>query len=318
MRHVRFPVLSLVAMAFVVAAFASSSEAVTVTCDDDGLTYVTECPPSGGGGTRCINGSGSLNGCCNKGTCTSGGVCNTGQDQDFDCNDENDCTDDFCTQLNYQGHCNNLEPNPAPSPARSCNTDNNVCTKEVCSGTTCTSTGVTDTCAAEQASNPTSQPVCRPWTCDPVDGCDKRPVPNSPPVLCDDGQDCTTGDHCVNGTCAKGNGGSNVNGYPCRDDDTNLADGDQRTWCRKGQCDGGDDCPNSSVTDVPNGGSCDPNNCTNATCVGAGASGTCIINSCNAGQSVPCAPCGTTLTCVNHQVGQNANVVNGCGCLSLF
>jgi hypothetical protein len=149
-------------------------------------------------------------------------------------------------------------------------------------------------------------------------GCAKTAVDNEDSVVCDDGRDCTSGDVCINGVCGKGPSGSFVrNGYPCRDDDTSLQNADTRTWCKAGTCDGEhESC--KDVHDVANGGACDPNPCTNSTCNGSGASGTCVINSCNTNQSVFCEPCGTTFNCVNYGAGQNANIANPCGCLSLF
>lgn len=322
MTRTRF-ILSIGAVAIVALSWAARSDAVgVVTCTDNGLTYSTSCPADPTTNNRCIVPAGTLSGCCNKGTC-SGAVCDLtnpgGSAQDAGClNDGNQCTNDACTRLsNNQASCTHQ---PAPS-TQDCNLDSNVCTIDKCNGSSsdpqCVSTGNVNTCAAEQAQDPAEQPICRPWKCDATNGCAKTGVDNDPPVPCDDGKDCTSGDICINAVCAKGPSGTIVHdGYPCRDDDTTLAN-DSRTWCKAGTCNGMDEgCKN--VNNVANGAPCDPNPCTNSTCNGSGANGTCVINSCNTGQSVFCEPCGATFDCINYGAGQNANIANPCGCLSLF
>jgi hypothetical protein len=295
---------------------ASIAEAVTITtCSDTGLTYSESCPADPSTGNRCIVPVGSLNGCCNKGTCNNN-VCVTGADQDAPClNDGNDCTDGVCHQNgSHQSVCSfTNSPN-----TKECNNDSNVCTIDKCDGSgTCASTGVTNTCAAEQANN--EEPICSPFTCHPSTGCDNNDVPNSPVLACDDGKDCTTGDHCVDGVCGKGRAPGTVlsNGYPCRADDTNLSNGDQRTWCRAGVCNDTDEACDQ-VEALDDGDPCDPNPCTNSFCDGDGANGVCVIASCNTGQTHTCQPCFETFECLNHGVGQSANIENPCGCLSLF
>lgn len=284
-----------------------------ITCDDTGLEYGLSCPTTAPGG-RCINPIGSLNGCCNKGVC-SGSVCVTGADQDAECfNDGNDCLNHSCTQDgNHQAVCTNSN---APN-TQACDRDANVCTLDKCDGAgSCAATGNVNTCAAEQAANPAEQPICKPWKCDPTTGCAKTAVANDPVVACDDGKDCTTGDHCINGTCAKGSSGTVLqNGEPCRDDDTSLGNGDSRTWCKVGAClDDDEAC--DQINTLAAGASCDPNPCTNATCATRG--GACVISSCNTGTSVFCEPCGQTISCVDSGAGQSANIFNACGCLSTY
>lgn len=310
--------LTLAAGILVGATVATVGHAAIITCaapNDDGLTYSTSCPSSATGG-RCINPLGTLNGCCNKGTC-SGATCVTGPTQDAPCLDDgNQCTNGSCVQVGgHQSQCSHAN---APS-TQDCNLDGNVCTLDKCNGAgTCASTGNVNTCAAEQANNPAEQPICKPWTCHPSTGCAKTAVPNDPVVACDDGKDCTTGDHCINGTCAKGSSGTIApDGYPCRDDDTSLGNGDNRTWCQAGTCDGETEGCND-IQNLADGAPCDPNPCTNAFCQGSGANGTCVISSCNVGQTVDCEPCGTTFECIDHGAGQNANIKNPCGCLSLY
>lgn len=294
-------------------ATTNLGHAAVITCTDTNLTYGDSCPSSGTSG-RCINPLGSSNGCCNKGTCNND-VCVTGPDQDAPClNDGNDCTDDSCSQdANHQSQCTH----PNSPTTKDCNRDGDVCTLDKCDGAgSCAATGNVNTCAAEQASNPADQPICKPWKCDPTNGCAQTAVPNSPVVPCDDGKDCTTGDHCIDGTCGKGSSGTVLqHGEPCRDDDTHLGNPDDRTWCRHGTCDDDDEACDHIVTEDA-GAACHPNPCTNGTCNTRG--GTCTITSCNTGASVDCEPCGTTLTCVNYGVGQNGNLNNACGCQSTF
>ncbi len=317
MRHVRFSVLfaGVVAIGALSAASLGNAEVIT-TCVDDGQTYSDTCPNTTTNG-RCINtGTGTQAGCCNKGTC-SGSVCNLGGGIDAAClNDGNQCTDDGCVQ-NVSTHQAICSHQPSASGA-SCNNDNNVCTIEQCNGaSSCVTTGTTNTCAAEQASNPAPQPICAPWSCDPTLGCDKRAVPNSPVTNCNDGKDCTSGDICVNGVCGKGSSGTNLpEGTPCRDDDTGLGNGDNRTWCQAGHCNGGETCV--GVSNIPDGQPCGPNPCTNATCVGSGANGACTISSCKVGQTFFCGPCGIDITCVDFLQGNSANQANPCGCRTFF
>lgn len=297
-----------------VGLLVPESHAEIITCNDTGLTYATSCPSTGTSG-RCINPNDNENGCCNKGTC-SGSVCVTGPLADAEClNDGNDCIKQTCAQ-NLTTHQATCTPSNEDT-SHDCDLDSNVCTLDKCDGAgACAATSNVNTCATEQASNPAEQPICKPWVCDPVSGCAKTAVPNDPVVACDDGKDCTTGDHCISGTCGKGSSGTVLHsGEPCRDDDTSLGNGDSRTWCKPGTCDDTDEaCDHTGSINA--GQPCDPNNCTNATCATNG--GACIINSCNTGVSVTCEACGATLTCVNYGAGQSANFPNACGCLSLF
>lgn len=288
--------------------FASSAHAVT--CSDTGsVNYLTTCT-SGTNGQACIVPTGILNGCCNKGTCNASGSCITGGPQDAAClNDNNPCTQDVCNQgAGYQPSCTH---NAAPLVGTSCNVDNNVCTIDQCNSSGTCANVSTDTCAAQQASNPAGQ--CEVWQCNTSTGCHKDPKATG--TVCDDGRDCTTGDACdANGNCSRGASGSFAPaGTPCRDDDTSGVD--HRTWCKAGTCDGESQAC-KDVEEIEDGQPCDPNPCTNATCDGDG--GDCIIDTCNVGSSVYCAPCGVTLNCTNDFAGGNANSYGACGCISTF
>lgn len=312
----RFPQRTILTAGLMLAGsmLAPAAYAEIFHCNDTDLDYSTICPSTATGG-RCINPLDNENGCCNKGTCTSGGICVTGADPDALClNDGNDCVNQTCHQdANHQAVC---VPSNAPS-TQDCNLDSDVCTLDKCDGNgSCAATGNINTCAAEQQQNPAEQPICKPWKCNSQTGCAKTGVLNDPIVACDDGKDCTTGDHCINAVCGKGSSGTVLqHDEPCRADDTSLGNGDSRTWCRAGVChNDGEDCDLTNTLDA--GAACDPNPCTNATCATRG--GNCVINSCNTGQTVSCEPCGQTLNCVNYGAGQSANLVNACGCLSLF
>jgi hypothetical protein len=313
MKAFRF-VISAGTMLGAALLFATLGHATVITCNapDDGLTYSDVCPSPGTSG-RCVDLGSVLNGCCNKGTC-SGSTCNTGPTQDAYClEDGNTCTDDTCSKNGtHQAVCAH-DPKDA---GEECDLDGNVCTLDTCNGSSTCVAGPLDTCAEEQSNNPAEQPICKPWKCDPSEGCKKTAVPNDPVLACNDGKDCTTGDHCVNGSCVN-SGTIAPDGYPCRDDDTSLGNGDNRTWCQAGTCDGETEGCND-IQNLADGAPCDPNPCTNAFCDGEGADGDCIIASCNTGQTVDCQPCAATFECLNYQAGQNANVVNPCGCRSLF
>ncbi|HTO52498.1 MAG TPA: hypothetical protein VMR50_03845, partial [Myxococcota bacterium] len=123
------------------------------------------------------------------------------------CNDSNACTQDSC---NPASGC---VFNPTPLNGTSCN-DGNLCTQ-------------TDTCNAGTCvgSNPivcNDSNGCTQDSCNPASGlCVFNPTPLNG-TACNDGQLCTIGDACSNGTCT---------GSPAPDGDSD------------GQCNAADNCP---------------------------------------------------------------------------
>ncbi len=100
---------------------------------------------------------------------------------DAECDDGNQCTDDVCTNNTcqffvHEGACD----------------DDNLCTNgDTCVNTTCTP-GPPLLCDDGN--------LCTDDTCDPVEGC----ILTFNLAPCDDGNECTAGDHCEEGVCASG------------------------------------------------------------------------------------------------------------------
>jgi len=130
--------------------------------------------------------------------------------------DQNPCTDDACDPLSGCTYT----PNTAPCD------DGDACTEnDVCAGGECTGPDVVD-CDDD---NPCTLDACKPAA-----GCEHAPLSGT---TCDDGEDCTVGDSCVQGACAPGEDvcapcDALLDGDPCNDGDaTTLAD-----MCVEGAC----------------------------------------------------------------------------------
>jgi len=148
-----------------------------------------------------------------SGPCDDGDVC-TRSDLCFDgactgtpivCNDGNDCTSDSCDPF---AGCRHVVANGAP-----CETGN-LCTVDTCREGVC-APGLAVSCGSPN--------VCLAPSCDPAVGCITTRLSGG---RCDDGDLCTAGDTCSNGTCI----GSTpyCQGRPC----SNCAG----TWSFGGTC----------------------------------------------------------------------------------
>jgi len=176
-------------------------------CEDgDPCTLEDRCGPSGcapGPGKDCSDGNPCTQSACDAdtGACTavavnwacddgnpctvldacSGGLCVGAQ---ADCNDGNVCTVDSCKE--GQG----CQHSPAAGPCD----DGNPCTVgDACTAGKCKPGAGIPSCGD---GNPCTQDLCVPET----GQCQHVPVPGP----CDDGNGCTTSDHCQDGLCTPG------------------------------------------------------------------------------------------------------------------
>ena len=220
-----------------------------LTCNDGNLCTDDACDPQFG----CVFTPNSLT-CDDGNACTTGDICSGGTCQGsgaLDCNDGELCTTDICLPATGCQHLNNTSP---------CD-DGDLCTVgDVCGGGTCLSGSV----LVCDDSNPCTSDACLPAT-----GC----VYEWTTGACEDGNVCTTGDACVNGTCQPGDAIQCVDGNPCTDDSCDpilgcqyfpnaapCSDGDLCTdgdTCAGGTCAPGDplDCDDG---DACTADSCDP------------------------------------------------------------
>ena len=260
---------------------------VATDCDDENLCTLDYCDP----GLGCVH---LLNDApCDDGdVCTSGDQCGLGACEGgvaINCNDGNPCTDDSCDPV---GGCLF-----APNNGGQCS-DGNACTLgDHCAGGICVVLSF-DACD--------DQELCTADSCDPAQGCQHVPLV----APCNDGDECTIDDACVDGGCLGGAPADCDDDQPCTEDscdqlagcqhdalpDTTLCDDqDQCTEndeCSQGEC-GGDqvECDDGNVcTDdscepadgcvnepVPDGAPCDDGDACNVTdtcqdgaCVGSG------------------------------------------------
>ena len=188
---------------------------------------------------------------CNDGdACTTNDACQMGEciGAPVICNDLNPCTDDSCAGPDG---CV-FEPN-----SKSCN-DNNKCTvDDKCVGGVCTATAM----MVCDDSNP-----CTDQTCDPLLGCVSEFNENP----CDDGDVCTAGDQCAQGSCA----GAAVNcsdSTPCTDDSCVPGAGCVSTF-NQAQCNDGNSCTE--------GDACVQGVCLGLTMVNCDDANPCTLDSC--------------------------------------
>ncbi len=216
-------------------------------CDDGNVCTDDGCDPSGGcthvnNSAPCDDG----NACTTQDTCAAGS-CIGGMP--LDCNDGNVCTSDNCDPGWGCTH----------SPSGAACSDGDLCTiGDECVGTQC-QPGLPRDCSD---GNP-----CTDDACDPQAGCTH--ADNTAP--CDDGDACTTGDHCQGGSCAGGPAPNCDDGNVCTDDACNPATGCTHAN-NTAACDDGDAC---TTGDHCQGGAClggsapncdDGNGCTDDGC----------------------------------------------------
>ncbi len=176
---------------------------VVEPCDDDNVCTTDTCNPIAGCAFTPNNELCDDNNVCTLGDHCVGGYCVAGAMM-FDCNDDNQCTLDSC-ELDT-GECVNT---PISGP---CN-DNDPCT-------------IGDTCQEGQCVPGTpldcdDNKICTEDYCGNQGTCIHAPTTGP----CDDGNECTGGDHCIGGNCIAGNP-MNCNDYNiCTNDSCDPAVG---------------------------------------------------------------------------------------------
>jgi hypothetical protein len=299
----------------------------SAACDDGNACTVDEgcvsgsCKPGGmkdcNDGNPCTNDSCDvIDGCVysfntapcdDEDECTVGEKCELGVctgDIPPNCNDGDICTDDVCVPGAGCVHTHNNAP---------CS-DGNACTDgDVCALGVCTPGGALECDDVN---------VCTTDSCEPVTGCVQTPVDGS----CEDGDQCTENDYCVEGECHAGDAAICDDSNVCTDDDC-IPDSGCHFVSNVALCDDNDACTDG---DVCNGGSCqsgdaiacdDSKVCTTDTCEPAqGCLYTPVVNYtscgpgievCIAGECVDCPnPTGTKT--FNYTGGQQTWVVPAC------
>ncbi len=312
-------------------------------CDDGNPCTTDKCI----GGQGCVNEQMDSGSCSDDNPCTVADHCVAGTctGDPVECDDQNPCTENLCTDKGgceyppQGGACDDGNPctvgdqcgegKCAGTPVTcDCQADSDCAALEdgdLCNGTlVCDKTALPFQCKVKTGSvvtcpEPTGLgSICLSPSCDPTTGkCSFSPDHEG--LLCDDGDACSSGSQCEQGSCA---GGTPVNcndGNPCTDDscdpDTGCGyslnslpcnDGDACTTgdtCNGGQCAGGNllDCndknpctddscdPKSGCKHIPNQAACDD---------GSACS---VGDACTGGQCIPGAP----LVC------DDGNVCNG-------
>ena len=268
-------------------------------CNDDNPCTADICTPAGG----CANTP--LDTPCNDGDqCTAGDHCTAGQcvpGLPVNCQDDNVCTDDSCDHVLGCIHAPNIE---ACDDGNSCTTgdqcskglckwteltdchDGNPCTDDSCdpvlgcvykmNQVPCDDTDpctINDVCNLGECisgvtlycndNNPCTQDACKPGV-----GCEFTPAVGE----CDDGNDCTVGDHCQAGACIP----------------TDMMDCDDNNICTKDAClaDGG--CQNDPVAGPCEDGSvctlgdtCAAGECQSGSVMNCSDDNVCTQDSCN-------------------------------------
>ena len=245
-------------------------------CDDLEPCTSDSCNPQSG----CVN-TPNVAPCDDGNACTLADKCSAASCQSgvaLTCNDGNPCTDDGC---DAQSGCLSV------ANTSSCS-DNNVCTV----GDACLATA----CVPGKAKPCDDDNPCTADGCDPTQGCGH--VATS--LSCDDGDVCTTNDHCAAGKCSGGGAVDCNDANPCTDDVCKLASGCTHT-ANDAPCDDNNAC---TQKDACKAGSCAPgvapscadgNICTTVACdPGKGCD--------NVANSQPCSD-GDACTGADHCVG---------------
>jgi len=157
-------------------------------CTDEGACRQGTCEPEEG----CVyadmeDGRPCQVNCFEEASCQEG-VCTEDLNTEIVCPaPENDCVDQFLCDRDT-GLCSITEYKEADTV---CNTDENVCSVEVCDGKgTCQPTNTLDDCKEKQLANP-----CWTYSCTPKTGC--VPTHFVEGLSCDDGNACTINDACA-------------------------------------------------------------------------------------------------------------------------
>jgi hypothetical protein len=291
---------------------AGTCTGTVILCDDGNVCTADSCAPAVGCVFLATAATCSDDSVCTLADACSGTTCLPGPLTS--CDDENACTGDACLPASGCTHTS-LDDTPcddgnactvgticgasvcAGGSVKTCD-DASVCTQDSCvpatgclftaaagpcdDGSVCTSG---DTCGGGNclpgaATNCDDEDACSSDVCDPVMGCQHKPLSATP---CDDAVFCTVNDHCASGTCV---GDANL----CSDDDV----------CTD------DTCAGASCHHAPNAVPCaDGNACTNDSCDPKSG---CVYLA----NSLTCTdgnPCTVSDTC---SAGTCAGVAKGC------
>jgi len=257
-------------------------------CDDKNICSDDSCDPASGCTfTPNVAPCNDANACTITDVCSDGACVGTGAK---DCNDSNVCTNEYCDP---KAGCI-VSVNTSPCDDGNLCTTADQCTNGACVG------GKPLPCSD---GNP-----CTLDGCVPVSGCTFVPSDGQ----CDDGNACTSGDHCSGGACVGSQLVQCDDGNPCTTDTCDLQGGCVSTpnttpcddgnpcttqdTCAGGSCNGGpalpcmdgngctdDECdPVSGCTFVPNAAPCnDGDACTSGD--------VCANGSCTGPTPVPCS-----------------------------
>ena len=286
-----------------------------VVCDDSNICTTDSCDPAGG----CSYKLNSVP-CDDSDLCTTGDHCHLGEcisSAPLPCDDGNSCTDDSCEAESGCGFVSNDDDCSdgtdctvgdkcssgwcLPGPILDCD-DDNPCTDDLCDpnsgcvqtnnklpcsdGNACSNGDTCNDgqCAAGASLNCDDESPCTADSCNPVTGCQHAPVAGE----CDDGNACTAGDVCAQGSCAPGPP------MPCNDGNV----------CTDDSC-----SPDSGCLFVPNNAVCsDDDACTVGDACGGGV--------CSPGESLNCNddnPC-TEDSCSSGNGCSNENIEDGTVC----
>ncbi|RJO66174.1 MAG: DUF1566 domain-containing protein [Myxococcales bacterium] len=263
------------------------------TCDDGNTCTTDNCNPEAAEGEECVSTPKTNGTTCNDADpCTTGDRCVNGACEPTggqSCNDDNPCTIDGCDE---QG-CTH-----AADIGADCQDGNPCTTGDTCNASKVCQAGPTPLVCPE-ASDPTpaKDVACRTYWCQSNVGCKWSAKAGA----CDDGNPCTLGDYCSNGTCLAGlTANACDDSIPCTDDSCNPASGclhaNNTASCNDGNaCTTGDACANGNC--APGAGTLDcedGNQCTTDTCAAA----TGCQHAARTGQSCDDGnPCTTGETC---------------------
>ncbi len=197
-----------------------------VDCDDANPCTVDACLGKGG----CIHAPLLGKACDDGDPCTTGDACDASgacaPGTPVDCDDGNACTTDACVATAAGPSCAHEKV--------SCD-DGDACTVDAClPGVGCVHASVT--CFDGNQ--------CTDDACDAAGGCVYTPLNNVP---CDDGDACTMGDFCANGTCMAKEPTWCGDDNPCTEDTCDPVAGCQHTPLSGTPCDDGNPCTTGDV-----------------------------------------------------------------------
>ncbi len=220
--------------------------------------------------------------CDDNNDCTSGDYCSNGNcvggTNICRCDDSHPCDEKECKTVKCDGGVCDYDPMPngiACGEFEQCRRatcqngdcdyyvidgpcdDGNPCTigDECDSSGNCRPGATNPDCYCDETNPCPSAPKCQVVFCN-RNTCDYKPAPSS--TICDDGDPCTGGDHCADGSCVSGE-------FICEcQGNADCTAGE----CRYGLCKDG----NCEYSDLPDGTTCDDSNdCTEGDVCSAGA-----------------------------------------------